>query len=208
MIGKTNRNAKPRLKAVLTTKSGEANIRRAQVNLPHSLFLEQAHIKTICTRVQWAEGNGNGSACPVGSIYGRAVAWTPLLDKPLEGYVYLRSNGGERKLPDMVAALNGQIQIALWGKVDAGGNQGLRNTFEVVPDAPVSRFVLELAGKKKGLLVNSEDLCSKGAKRDAIVRFTGQNGKVEELAPRVGASCGRSQKGRGEKDSARPYTQG
>jgi hypothetical protein len=195
VIGKTNRNAKPRLKAVLTTKSGEANIKRAQINLPHSIFLEQSHIKTVCTRVQFAEGNGNGSACPKGSVYGRAVAWTPLLDHPLEGLVYLRSNGGERKLPDMVAALSGQIQIALQGKVDSGPNQGLRNTFEVVPDAPVSRFVLELNGKKKGLLVNSEDLCSKqGKSRRAVVRLTGQNGAVEQFKPKVAAGCGNQDK--------------
>jgi len=200
VIGKTNRNAKPRLKAVLTTKPGEADIRRAQVNLPHSMFLEQSHIKTVCTRVQWAEGNGNGSACPRGSIYGRAMAWTPLLDHPLEGYVYLRSNGGDRKLPDMVAGLNGQVSIALWGKVDSGPNKGLRNTFEVVPDAPVERFVLELNGKKKGLLVNSEELCAKGAKRNAIVRFTGQNGKVAESKPKVATSCPKPKKsGKGGK---------
>ena len=195
VLGKTNRNAKPRLKAVLTTKPGEANIARAQVNLPHSEFLEQNHIKTICTRVQFAEGDGHGSACPKGSVYGHAKAWSPLLEKPLEGPVYLRANGGERELPDLVAALNGQINIALWGKVDSGANEGIRNTFEVVPDAPVSRFVLEMSGGKKGLLVNSENLCSKKAKRQAIVRFTGQNGKVEAFKPKVANSCKKHQHG-------------
>jgi hypothetical protein len=196
VLGGTGRNAKPRLKAVLTAKPGEANIATAQVNLPHSEFLEQNHIKTVCTRVQFAEGNGNGSACPAGSIYGKAKAWTPLLDHPLEGYVYLRSNGGERKLPDVVAALNGQVDIALWGKVDSGKNHGIRNTFEVVPDAPVSRFVLEMNGGKKGLLVNSENLCSKKAKRLAIVRFTGQNGKVHAFKPVVQNQCGKAKKGK------------
>jgi hypothetical protein len=190
VIGKTNRNAKPRLRAVLTTKPGEAGIGRAQVNLPHSEFLEQNHIKTVCTRVQFAAGDGNGSACPKGSVYGRAKAWTPLLDHPLEGFVYLRSNGGERKLPDLVAALNGQIDIALRGKVDSGPNRGIRNTFEVVPDAPVSRFVLEMAGGRRGLLVNSENLCSKRAKRRAIVRLVGHNGKVRTWKPRVANQCG------------------
>jgi hypothetical protein len=189
VIGKTNRNAKPRLKAVLTARPGEAGIRRAQVNLPHSEFLEQNHIKTVCTRVQFAAGDGNGSACPKGSIYGRAKAWTPLLDRPLEGYVYLRSNGGERKLPDLVAALDGQIDIALWGKVDSGPNKGIRNTFEVVPDAPVSRFMLEMRGGRQGLLVNSENLCSKQAKRRAIVRLVGQNGKVRSFKPLVARKC-------------------
>jgi hypothetical protein len=194
VLGKTNRGAKPRLKAVVSARPGEANIGRAQVNLPHSEFLEQNHIKTVCTRVQWNEGDGNGSACPAGSIYGKAKAWTPLLDKPLEGPVYLRSNGGERKLPDLVAALNGQVSIALWGKVDSGPNHGIRNTFEVVPDAPVSRFVLEMNGGKKGLLVNSEDLCSPQAQRRAVVRFTGQNGKVHAFKPLVQNQCGKGKK--------------
>ncbi|HVS99164.1 MAG TPA: hypothetical protein VHE08_01475 [Solirubrobacterales bacterium] len=194
VIGKTRRNAKPRFRAELTAKPGEANIATAQVNLPHSEFLEQNHIKTVCTRVQFAEGDGNGSACPPGSIYGHATAWSPLLEKPLEGNVYLRSNGGERKLPDLVAALDGQVDIALWGKVDSGPNHGIRNTFEVVPDAPVSRFVLEMNGGRKGLLVNSENLCSKKAKRRAIVRFTGQNGKVRQFKPKVQAQCRKHRK--------------
>jgi hypothetical protein len=188
VFGKTNRDSKPRLRAVLQTKAGEANIRRAQVNLPHSLFLEQAHIKTVCTRVQWAEGDGNGSACPGGSIYGYARAFSPLLEHPVEGPVYLRSSS--HKLPDMVAALNGQISVELDGKVDSGPNQGLRNTFEIVPDAPVSKFILELKGGGKGLLVNSENLCSKtGKRRRAIARFVGQNGKVHQFKPAVAASC-------------------
>jgi hypothetical protein len=184
VFGKTNRNSKPRFRAVLQMKPGEANIARAQVNLPHSEFLEQAHIKTICTRVQFA-----ASACPEGSIYGRARAVSPLLEKPLEGPVYLRSSS--HQLPDLVAALNGQIDVDLVGKTDSGPNEGLRNTFEVVPDAPVSKFVLELRGGGKGLLVNSEDLCSKRAKTRAIVRFEAHNGKVLDFKPHVRNSCSR-----------------
>jgi hypothetical protein len=197
VFGKTNRNAKPRFRAVLTTKAGEANIARAQVNLPHSEFLEQNHIKSVCTRVQFDAGGGHGEQCPKNSIYGHARAITPLLDNPVEGPVYLRSNGGERKLPDLVAALNGQIDVALSGKIDSGPNHGIRNTFEVVPDAPVTKFILEMQGGKKGLLVNSENLCSKKAKTNAIVRFLGQNGKVEHFKPKVANQCGKkAEKGR------------
>ena len=191
VLGGTGRAAKPRLRAVLQAGPGEANIGRAQVNLPHSLFLEQAHIKTVCTRAQWAQGDGNGSACPADSIYGKASAWSPLLDKPLEGWVYMRSS--DHKLPDLVAALDGQIDIELDGRIDSGPNKGLRTTFESVPDAPVSKFVLEMKGGSKGLLVNSEPLCSKAARRHkAIVRFVGQNGKVETLRKQVAATCGKA----------------
>lgn len=192
VFGKTNRNAKPRFRAVLTAKPGEANIARAQVNLPHSEFLEQGHIKTVCTRAQFNAGAGHGAGCPTESIYGHASARTPLLDEPLQGPVYLRSSS--HKLPDLVAALNGQVDVELAGKVDTGPNEGIRNTFEAVPDAPVSRFVLEMKGGKKGLLVNSENLCAKKAKTRAIVRFVGHNGKVHAFKPKLANSCKKARK--------------
>ena len=130
--------------------------------------------------------------CPVGSIYGHAKAFTPLLDKPLEGPVYLRSNGGERELPDIVVDLNGQVHIILVGFVDSV-NGRIRTTFDAVPDAPVSKFVLEMQGGKKGLIVNSRNLCA--SKNRAKVRFTGQNGKAYDSKPVLQASC----KGKGKK---------
>ena len=116
--GGTKRHRFPALKAVLTYPKGNyANIASAQVTLPHGEFLEQAHIGTVCTRVQFA-----ADACPKASIYGKAKAITPLLDKPLEGPVYLRSSSHE--LPDLVASLNGQIDVVLAGRVDTGKGGG------------------------------------------------------------------------------------
>jgi hypothetical protein len=185
--GATRRIGHPALRAVLTAKPGEANIARAQVNLPHGEFLDQGNLNKTCTRPVLLAGN-----CPKSSVYGKAKAWTPLLDKPLQGPVYLVGGFGY-KLPALVAELDGQIRVLLVGKVDSGKNKGIRNTFEVVPDAPVSRFVLEMkGGKKYGLLENSENLCkAKKAKRRAIVRFTGQNGKVDAYKPVVQNDCGK-----------------
>jgi len=190
--GGTKRHQFPALKAVLTYPQGGAyaNIASAQVTLPHGEFLEQSHIGTVCTRVQFA-----ADACPKASIYGKAKAITPLLDKPLEGPVYLRSSSHE--LPDLVASLNGQINVVLAGRVDTGKGGGIRNTFEAVPDAPVSKFVLEMKGGKKGLLVNSEDICRKTQK--ASVSFTAQNGAALALTPTIANSCG----GKAKKKSAK-----
>src|SRR6201986_5224651 len=127
--------------------------------------------------------------CPKTTIYGKAKAWTPLLANPVEGPVYLVGGFGY-KLPALVAELNGQIKVLLKGKVDSGPNRGIRNTFEAVPDAPVSRFVLEMkGGKKYSLLENSENLCS-GPQR-AIANFTGQNGKVYDTRPQIAVQCGK-----------------
>jgi hypothetical protein len=185
--GGTKRGDTPRLKAVLTARKGDANVGAAQVTLPHSEFLEQAHIKTICTRVQFAAGGGNGEQCPPASIYGRAKAVTPLLDEPLVGPVYLRSSSHE--LPDLVAALHsGKIDINLDGRIDSIENGRIRNTFEAVPDAPVTKFTLEMQGGKKGLLVNSTNLCKR--KHRAIAAFTGQNGKRHDFNPLLKTECG------------------
>jgi hypothetical protein len=179
--GATGRGGHPALSASLTYPQGGgyANIAKAQVALPHSEFLDTTHIKTICTRVQFAI-----QQCPAGSIYGYAKAVTPLLDKPLEGPVYLRSSS--HPLPDLVIDLNGQIHIALVGRVDSV-NGGTRNSFEAVPDAPVSSFSLSLQAGKKGLLVNSTDICQGTHRATAI--FTAQNGKVSDFRPILKSSC-------------------
>jgi hypothetical protein len=191
--GGVRRSGHPALKAVLTTTPGEANIAGAQVTLPRSQFIEQGHLQDVCTRVQFNAGGGNGEQCPPSSVYGFARAETPLLDRPLEGPVFLRSSANE--LPDLVAALGGQIEVVLAGRIDSAKGR-LRNTFEVVPDAPVERFTLELMGGARGLLVNSTDICAKARNRRARVYFGGQNGRAYEAKPLIKASCKKKRKGK------------
>jgi hypothetical protein len=123
--------------------------------------------------------------CPAASVYGHAVARTPLLDSPLSGPVYLRSSSNP--LPDLVVRLSGEIEVELAGRVDSV-NGGIRNTFEVVPDAPVTSFVLTMQGGKKGLLVNSTNLCAEVHR--ATAKFVAQNGRKRILRPAMKVSCG------------------
>jgi hypothetical protein len=191
--GGTNRGDFQALTATLTTGKKEANIARVAVTLPHSEFLEQGHIGTVCTRVQFAN-----KKCPAASVYGTARAITPLLDKPLEGPVYLRSSN--HSLPDLVAALNGQFDIELAGRIDSV-NERIRNTFELVPDAPVTKFTLKLQGGQKSLLVNSRNLCKSVSR--AEVKMIGQNGKRHAERPVVENSCGKKAKKRGGKKAGK-----
>jgi hypothetical protein len=196
--GATHRTGHPALKAVLTMPPGNANIARAQVTLPPSELLDNAHLNNICTKVQFA-----ANQCPASSVYGHARAITPLLDAPLEGPVYLRSAIAGHNLPDLVADLGGQIEVALVGKVDTGKGGGLRNTFEAVPDAPVSKFVLEMQGAGKGLIQNSTNICARPQR--AVVAFTAQNGKLSDTEPKVKVSCPKHGKG---KHPAKPHRHG
>jgi hypothetical protein len=187
--GQTKRTGNPALRALLTQPGGQANISRTVVMLPVGSFIDNAHINNPCTRAQYA-----ADACPKSSILGRATAWSPLLDEPLSGFVYFRSNGGERELPDIVAKLQGQVSVELVGFVDAvenkkAGTSRVRNTFAVVPDAPVSKFELNLKGGKVGLIENSKNLCKQ--KNVATVKMAAHNGLTHNLSPVVKTSCGK-----------------
>ena len=58
--GKSTRTGNPAFKAILSMKSGEANISRAQVTLPTSELLDNAHITNPCTKIQFAAGASPG----------------------------------------------------------------------------------------------------------------------------------------------------
>lgn len=184
---KMKRAQHPKFRAVLIAREGDANIGRAAVTLPHSQFLDQSHIRTICTRVQLA-----AHACPKASIYGYARARTPLLDDELAGPVYLVSSKNE--LPDLLADLRGQVNIQLRGVISAAKAR-IKNVFYPVPDVPVSKFVLTMKGGKRGLLVNSRDLCARPS--FSFMNFKAQNGKKlkkKRLPLRVPACRGKGAK--------------
>jgi hypothetical protein len=177
--GRTTRGGFPRLTAILSPRRGDANIGKATVVLPHSEFIAQEHFRTICTRVQFA-----ADKCPSGSVYGHAKVFTPTLNAPLEGPVYLRSS--TRELPDLVIALKGQLDVVAVGHIDSVKGR-LRTAFETVPDVPVSKFVLQMKGGQKGLFVNSHNLCK--APVHAQANFVGHNGKSVNERPLLRADC-------------------
>jgi hypothetical protein len=184
--GGTKRGAHPKLRAVLEASPGEeANMARASVALPRSEFLENAHIRTVCTRVQFA-----AKQCPAGAIYGHAKVITPLFDEPIVGPIYLRSSSHE--LPDMVVALHGPadkpVEVELSGRIDSV-NGGIRTTFDLVPDQPVKRAIFYFNGGSRGLLVNSRNVCKRTYY--ATAKFDGQNGKTFDSQPKLAASCGK-----------------
>jgi len=180
------RRAFPALKATYTPRSGDANLKDLVLSLPHSEFVEQAHFNTICTRVQFAAGGGNGEQCPAGSIYGEARIYTPLLEAPLEGPVYLRSS--THKLPDAVFAANGQIDAAIVAHIDSVKGH-LRASIEEAPDVPVTKAIVSMRGGKKGLFVNSASLCAK-RKPKASLSAEAHNAKTSDQQPVVRAKCG------------------
>jgi hypothetical protein len=196
--GGTRRGQHPALTATLRPRPGDANIASVVTAFPKSEFLENAHIRTVCTRADFAADN-----CPAGAAYGTATVWTPLFDEPLSGNVYLRSSSN--LLPDLVPDLRGPaslpVRIESAGRTDSI-NGGIRNSFDFVPDAPFTRLALRLQGAGKGLLVNSRDICAHTYR--ATVRMTAHNGRKRTLHPKLQADCGKKgKKGKAKRSSHR-----
>jgi hypothetical protein len=188
--GDYHRAGYPELRATFAARGlQDSNLKQIEVEMPHAEFLAQNHIREVCTRVQFTAKN-----CPAGSVYGSAVAYTPLLDEPLRGNVYLRSSSG--KLPDLVADLySGAVRIIVEGHIGPTKQGGIDVFFDGLPDQPIERFVMTLRGGKHGLLTNSVNICAAppfasvssiaqnniGAKFNTVLRGTckGKKGKAK-----------------------------
>ena len=198
--GGTKRGDFPALRVLFAPRPGEANLSSLALRFPRSEFVEQGHFRTICTRVQFAAGQGNGAECPKASVYGQVSVTTPILDVPLTGPVYLRSSS--HNLPDVVLALQGPPSLPLDFEVPTRIDSikgGLRATAEDTPDVPVSKVDLRMQGGQKGLFVNSTDICR--GKHRADLRLVGHNGRLSHVRPELKASgCrgkGAGSRGRG-----------
>jgi hypothetical protein len=192
--GPTRRGAFPQLRATFASRGPtDTNLKEITVSLPRSEFLAQSHIKGICSKGQFT-----AEKCPADSAYGTAAAYTPLFDDPLTGNVYLRSSQG--KLPDLVADLHsGEIRIVLEGHIGPTKQGGIQAYFANLPDEPVERFVMTLAGGKQGLLQNSANICA--VPPLATVTALGQMNLgaafTTVLRGQCGKGKGKSKKGRG-----------
>jgi hypothetical protein len=135
--------------------------------------------------------------CPPATRIGSATAVSPALNEPLGGPVYLVqgirihpvTGARIRTLPSLLAKLSGEVRINVRGTTDVEKLR-LVSTFERVPDAPVSRFVLRIAGGRRGILAvtgRRRGICQR--RRASDVQLTGQNGKQAISKVRMAAPC-------------------
>ncbi|HEX2071009.1 MAG TPA: hypothetical protein VHF90_05105 [Thermoleophilaceae bacterium] len=192
----------PGIKAKVTQAGvGEAGIESARVVLPKTLALDPSNAQALC---EFADGTKPDleNHCPRGSIVGRARAVSPLLKQPLVGNVYFVKNvridpdtgKPRRTLPMIIVALRGEIAVNLRGESSTTKGGRLINTFAEVPDAPISRFNLNIRGGSKGILAVTRtrrsriDLCTAG-RQVAEADFDGHNGRIHDRNIKMKTPC-------------------
>ena len=191
----------PGVRARVTQRAGEAGIKQAAVLLPKSLALDPDNAQALC---EYADGIKPDleSRCPKGSIIGRARAASPLLKNPLVGNVYFVKNVRTdpntgnliRTLPMIIVALRGEVAVNLVGESSTKAGK-LVNTFDDVPDAPISQFNLNIRGGSNGILAVTRtrradiNLCAKPSGQVAEVDMEGQNGRRHDFNVRMKTPC-------------------
>jgi len=170
----------PAIRTVLKLPAGSANIKRASIVFPDSEQLDPAHIRSVCKESEFA-----AHACPKDSIYGYAKIATPLFDTPLAGPLYMRSSS--HKLPDLVAALSGKLDLNLEAKIGFVDGR-LSVDLGSLPDVPVSKLTLTTRGGRRGLFVNNRNLCA--ASSVSTASLTAQNGKLSKRQAKLEVPCG------------------
>jgi hypothetical protein len=183
---------------------GEAGIDKAVVRLPKSLALDPENAQALC---EFEDGTKPDleKHCPKGSIVGRARAKTPLLDRDLVGNVYFVKNVRKdsktgntiRTLPMIVVALRGEVAINLIGESSTTKSGKLVNTFNNVPDAPITKFNLNIKGGKTGIIAVTRTRRAKinvcASRQIAEADMDGQNGRVRDFNVRVKTPCTKKQ---------------
>jgi len=176
---RTGVGSHPPFTTVITSNGDDAPIRSAHVRLPRGIASNARSLNAACAADAFAAGR-----CPEQSHIANAVAHSPLLRDPVTGPVYLvKRPPGQHGLPRLVVQLRRPVALTLEAAVNIGKRGGIGTTFPVVPDLPITRFVLRFHGGPYGALAVTRSLCRRALRLPAT--FAGQNGRTLKARPRI-----------------------
>jgi hypothetical protein len=197
----TKTGGHPGIRAQLTMPAaGQANVKATTVRLPKAFALDTRNAE-VC---DYEESLKDDLKCPASTIVGRARAVSPLLKGPLAGNVYFAENKRINEfgrqvatLPSLVVALRGEVSLNVRANTDAVPGKALITTFPAVPDAPVSKFNLNIGANgplqiTRTLSGKRIDICK--GRQTAEADFDAHNGRVRDLNVRMKTPCPKAKK--------------
>jgi hypothetical protein len=181
--GFTAHRARPPVRTVITQPTEQAGQSSVTVTLPGIIAADLTQLGRACP-----PADALARKCPASSRVGSVLAATPLLAKPLTGNVFLTGRG-VGQLPGLTIQLDDPIPLKLDGAVELTP-QGIRTTFTGLPDVPLTRFELNLAGGDAGVFQLSADVCAAQPAPTVAASFAAQSGATtSETVPLAVEGC-------------------
>jgi hypothetical protein len=175
--------------AIRNGRGRQANLRSVAIGFPPQLSPRLSAIQGACPAATFAAGV---ELCPPTSTIGTASIQSPIFGAPFKGAAYLVSRGKEA-LPRIVLIMNAEgTTLELVGSLSLSKKGTLSATFDDLPDAPISRFVLTLPkGPHSALGANflrgaGAPLCGRGIRM--TLRLSGYNGAQARRVARMRCS--------------------
>lgn len=177
--GQLGKGGHPAVTAVVSQGPGEISTQKVTVTLPAEIGADITRLTKACPA---------GQDCGDRNTVGRATAVTPLLPIPLTGPVKLVTPQGGG-IPVLQVQLSGLLHLTLIGKTALTPDGKVLNTFEGIPDVPLSRFELALGGGKAGILLSTRTMRC-GQRLTGQGRFTGYSGATRKVTGTF-VACGK-----------------
>ena len=156
--GSTSAGSITPMATVVDQSDGEAGLENATVILPP----EVGPTAVVGNHCPLAQFHANASACPGGSIIGKATSTSTFLEGVESGPVVIVEPTPGAAFPRLGVDLHGPLALQLLGNFVAE-SAGLGNAFTGLPDIPISHLELSFNGGSGGLLQSAVDLCDTSA---------------------------------------------
>ena len=172
----------PAFSTTITGADGEATMKSTKLTLPEAVGVNRINISKACARADYTAGT-----CAPSATVGSVKAYSSLLPLPATGNVTLVAAEG---LPVLAMQLRGPLSFDL-EVTNTVVNGRLQSTIDGVPDAPISRFELELAGNS--LLQSSiPELCAATPTADGVFTSHAGQARTAQVPVETAAVCGSS----------------
>lgn len=160
----------PTVTVGLNARSGDSNLRGAEVTLPNGIAADPANIQNACP-----ERTFQAAACSATARVGTTTARVALTPEPIPGDVYLVKIDGQQ-LPGLGLSFTGRYAQRVLSTVRVGPASRLVVRFDAIPDLPLRRLDMTIAGGPQGPIRVAGGKCLSGSVWDAS--FRGQGGQV------------------------------
>lgn len=154
----------------ITPRPGDTNMRATTVLLPDGVAAAARNIQVQCLPAEFVE-----SRCPEATRVGKATVNVSITDDVITGDIYLIKVAGEQ-LPGLGLNITGRYAQRVTSVVRVNSAGRLAVVFDAIPDLPITRLVVDVAGGAKGPLQLSGGDCAIGTRWDAT--FSGQGGQT------------------------------